>query len=532
MKSESTLISWLPPSGLRFFIVVLLVLGIFFRFVNLDRKAYWFDETFTSLRIAGYTEAEMRQQILDGQVVSFQELKRYQLLDADRSLTDTIASIAKEEPQFPPLYFVLMRFWVQWFGNSVAVMRSLSALISLLAFPCIYWLCLELFKSPLTGWVAMALVATSPFHVVYAQEARPYSLWTVTILLSSAVLLRAIRLHTKLSWVTYAVTVVLGLYTYLYFGLVAIAHAIYVIATEGVRRSKITASYLLASLAGVLAFALWFLIVIAKRPSLHNVSGFWYNSATRQHLLNRWATNFTRVFIDFGSGFPGSFREALPLVPFMLSVLILVGYAIYFLYRQTPKRVWLFVLTLIGVQVVLLMLPDLILGRWRLSGETRYLIPCYLGFQLAVAYLLSTKITSISIKLWQQKLWQLVTVLVVSAGIVSCAMSSQAEVWWNKGFSKYDPEVADIVNKARQPLLISDDIDSPNRVISLSYLLNPKVMFQLLVPSTIPKIPTGYSEVFLYNPSPTLRSRLEKEQNYTIEPTDRERDIGLWKIAK
>ncbi|HEY9601116.1 MAG TPA: glycosyltransferase family 39 protein [Allocoleopsis sp.] len=529
MKSESTINWWLPPTGLRFCILILLLLGIFFRFVNLDRKPYWFDETFTSLRVAGYTEAQMRQQILNGQVISIQELKRYQSLEADSSLSDTIVSLAKEEPQFPPLYFVLVRFWVQWFGNSVMVTRSVSAVISLLAFPCIYWLCLELFKSPVTGWIAMTLIAISPFHVLYAQEARPYSLWTVTILLSSAALLRAMRLKTKLSWVTYAVTLVLGLYTYLYFALVALGHAVYAIAIEGFRWSKTTASYGLALLAGVLLFGFWPLAVIVNRPSLHNVSGFWHNSATRQHLLNRWATSFTRIFIDFGSGFPHSFRELLPLVPFILSGLLLVGYAIYLLYRQTPKRVWLFILTLIGSQVVFLMLPDLILGRWRLSGETRYLIPCYLGIELAVAYLLSTKIASIYTKFWQQKFWQLAVGLVLLVGVVSCTMSSQAQVWWNKGYSQDDPDVAKVVNNAKQPLLMSDD--SPNAAISLSYLLNSNVSFQLVAPPNIPKISENFSEVFLYRASDELRSRIEKEQNYKPEPTLGKQRNVLWKLT-
>jgi hypothetical protein len=36
-------------------LVIILVLGLFFRFANLDRKVYWSDETFTSLRVSGYT---------------------------------------------------------------------------------------------------------------------------------------------------------------------------------------------------------------------------------------------------------------------------------------------------------------------------------------------------------------------------------------------------------------------------------------------------------------------------------------------
>ncbi len=48
----------LTPNRLRFLIVMLLMVGIFFRFFNLDRKVYWHDETFTSLRISGYTVIE------------------------------------------------------------------------------------------------------------------------------------------------------------------------------------------------------------------------------------------------------------------------------------------------------------------------------------------------------------------------------------------------------------------------------------------------------------------------------------------
>jgi len=531
MKSKRMLNSWLPPSGIRFFLLVLLLLGIFFRLFNLDHKVYSFDETYTSLRSAGYTDADIKQQILDGRVISLEELKKYQRTNPEKSVIDTINSLAKEEPHFPPLYFVMVRFWEQLFGNSVAVTRSVSALISLLTFPCIYWLCLELFESPLTGWVAMALIAISPFHVLYAQEARPYSLWTVTILLSSATLLQSMRLQTKLSWVTYAATVVIGLYTYLYFGLVTIGHAIYIVTTESFRWSKTVRSYIFASLAAFLAFAPWPLVVITNRPSATHVSGFFDNSASLPHLGNRWANNFTRIFVDFGWKIRHSFNSALPQSFLILSVLIITGYAIYFLCRQTPERVWIFVLALIGVQVLALMLPDLILRRWRLSGETRYLIPSYLGIQLAVAYLLSTKITSNSVNIWSQKLWQFVTILVISAGVVSSTIIFQADYWWNKGNSKYATEIASIINKAPQPIVISD-ARFPNSLIALSYLLQRKVRFQLVVTPNIPKIPPKFSDVFLYGASTTLKSGIEKEQKYKIEPAQEKSEFTLWKLVK
>ena len=98
--------NWVPPPNeLRFLIIIILVLGLFFRFVNLDRKIYWMDETYTSLRISGYTESEVAQQLLEGQVISLQDLHRYQHINPEKNIIDTVKGLASEEPQLaPPLF--------------------------------------------------------------------------------------------------------------------------------------------------------------------------------------------------------------------------------------------------------------------------------------------------------------------------------------------------------------------------------------------------------------------------------------------
>ena len=168
--------------------------------------------------------------------------QKYQYPSAETSINDTIETLIEEDSQHPPFYFGALTSWVKFFGNSVAVIRSFSAIISLLTFPCLYWLCQELFRSKWVSWTALALTAISPVHVVYAQEARQYSLWIVTILLSSAILLRAIRQKNKINWFIYAATVALGLYTHLFFGLVAIGQGIYVILTERFKFNKVSLS--------------------------------------------------------------------------------------------------------------------------------------------------------------------------------------------------------------------------------------------------------------------------------------------------
>lgn len=223
----------LSITRIRFLLIVLLVLGVFFRLVNLDRKVYWHDEAYTSLRIAGYTAEKVNQNLFNGQVIGIEDLQKYQRPNPEKGLVDTINTLVIDDAQHPPLYYIVVRLWVQWFGNSVAVTRSLSALISLLVFPLVYYLCLELFESSLVGWVAIALIAVSPFHVLYAQEAREYSLWTVTILLSSWLLLRASRLTSQgreniwQDWGLYAIAFVLSLYTFSLSVLIGIGRALH-----------------------------------------------------------------------------------------------------------------------------------------------------------------------------------------------------------------------------------------------------------------------------------------------------------------
>ena len=62
-----------PRISLKVLIVVILT-GIFFRFTNLDRKAYSFYESLTSLRISGYTWTEMVQQDFQGKTISVEDL--------------------------------------------------------------------------------------------------------------------------------------------------------------------------------------------------------------------------------------------------------------------------------------------------------------------------------------------------------------------------------------------------------------------------------------------------------------------------
>lgn len=527
----------LSITRLRFSLIVLLVLGIFFRFVNLDRKVYWHDEAYTSLRISGYTAEEVNQNVFNGQVIGIEDLQKYQRPNPEKSLVDTINTLIIDDAQHPPLYYILVRLWVQWFGNSVAVTRSLSALISLLVFPLVYYLCLELFESSLVGWITNALIAVSPFHVLYAQEAREYSLWTVTIILSSWLLLRASRLTAQgrgniwRDWGIYAISFALSLYTFSLSVLIGIGHGIYIIAIEHFRLTKTVIAYFVSLLIALLLFAPWLAIVLTTWSK----TGATWTAVPIPllSLLKTWGLHVNRTFIltlgDFGFDHLSTYLT-LPLF------LILVASAIYFLCRYTPKRVWLFILTLMGTTFLSLALPDLILGGQR-STSTRYLVSLILGIQLSTAYLLATQIVVASFS--KQTFWRVVMATVISAGVVSCAIGSQSETAWNKVVSYNNPQIARIVNQSNSPLLISNSfgINFGNN-FALSYLLEPKVRLQIVAGNTqpdfmnIPKIPQGFSDVFFLNPSDQFREKIDQKYNWRLKLIYNDSHLWLWKGAK
>ncbi|NJO42924.1 MAG: hypothetical protein HC865_20515 [Cyanobacteria bacterium RU_5_0] len=531
---------------MRLIIILLLALGICFRFVNLDHKVYWFDETFTSLRSAGYTEAEIVQHFAQTSVVNAVDLQQYQQPDRSRGIRDTLYSLAIEDTQHPPLYYVLANVWMRSIGSSVSAMRLLSVLLSLLVFPCAYWLCWELFVARgafpfhLPAWIMIGLLAISPFQVLYAQESRQYGLWSVTTLLATAALLRAVRLNRWADWGIYALTLTIGCYTFLFTGLVAIAHGSYILMLAKFRPTKTAMAYLIASLIGIAAFSPWMGSLAANLSHVQTVTSWTGNDLAKSELLRNWIRILGRLFFDQDSeGNDGNLWIDRPI---KLGSFVLVIGAFYWLCRRTPKSVWLLMITLAGIPFLALALADLILGGLR-STYPRYFIPTLLAVQLAVAYLLSVNLVNASSRF--QPYWRGIAAIVFGVGICSCILISQSQVWWIKIHNTENPAVVQVLQHTAHPLLISDA--KTGDLLSLSHSLPPTIDLVIRprcstchhagsrgIDPSILQIPEGYEEVFLYHPraSKEWRRSLAQMQNYRAELISLNQDKVLWRIVR
>lgn len=537
MKTTEALKHYYSHKWFYALITLLIALGIFFRFVNIDQKIYWADEAFTSLRISGYTLREVAQ-VSYNQIISVEDFQKYQHLNPDKNIGDTVRGLITEEPQLTPLYFVMVRLWSQCFGSSIAAIRSFSAVLGLLALPAMYWLCIQLFRSNLSAWIGTALIAVSPLYVLYSQEARPYSLLTLVVLLSSCLLLRSLQQPTRMNWMLYSIAVAVSLYSHLFFAFALLGHGIYILTLKRFRIDKSLVAYLLASMLGVMTFMPWMIAISLNKLQVQTMTSWTDEDLSRLSLMKVWAGNISRLFLDLG--FNSSLvplETSLPLILPILLLLLLLVYAIYFLCSHAPPRIWLFVLSLIGVTALLLWLPDLISSK-RQSTSARYSITLFLGIQLAFTYLFSVKLFELklaakafnsssqaSIDIQRQRsntlsvnqsFWQVLIAIIFSCSIFSCILSAHAQIWWNKSpqYTRNVPLVAHLINQTSDPLIISVTASDGDlmRVESLSYLLKAETQLQFITLKDTLDLPDSGRNTFVYLPNSSQPSLEQFQQ--------------------
>lgn len=339
---------------------IVIILGIFFRWTNLDTKVYWHDEVFTSLHITGFTWGEWNPQLFTGEIINRDHLQHYLQVNPNKTLLDTLNVLAVDDPHHPPFYYILVKYWRQFFGDSITVIRSFSAFTSLLVFPSIYWLCWELFKKKSVGLFTICLVAISPLHVFYAQEAREYALWTVLICLSSAAFLRGVKLTKSLSkycdkvyfiWGLYSFFITLSLYTSLFSLFFIISHVFYTILLEKLRFTKFLICQGISLIISICLFLPWIIVFINNYERYKQLTS-WTTSfkLPMLDLLKVWGLNLSRIFCDVGWEFETLFSYLVIVI-----CLILVSYSLYFLIKNTPINCWLFIVCIMISPIVFLL---------------------------------------------------------------------------------------------------------------------------------------------------------------------------------
>lgn len=455
--------------------IVLLVLscgvGVGLRFANLGGKTPYLDESATALRVGGHSVQQFCAFLERSDAASPAELRRFQQLDPSRGAWDTVASLAAEEPQHPPLYYALMRVWAGMAGDSLATLRAGAALLSLLAIPGLLWLGRELWRDARTTLAAVALWSVSPFFVTYAQDAREYGLWSALTLMASAAFLHAVR--TDRGWWSYGLLTAAGLSTSLLFASVPAAHGAWLAITREARcRWK---SLMAAWGMALVLFSPWVLGGFRHRDAGLEQIAWLQSPRPLVGLVRSWGFGVGSVVFDVHG--PGANGLLLTTLGCAVAVAVATGWIAW--WRSDERQgAWL-ALFLIAANALPLAGADLIWGGCR-STVPRFLVTAWVGELLVLAWLSSRR--------------PLLLASALGLGLVAGLVRVPAETWWNKYSGPRHMALAAAVNAETAPLLVATPRGHHFNLLTLSHMLGGHVR---VGPRSLAYDRSRFSDVFL-----------------------------------
>jgi uncharacterized membrane protein len=167
-----------------------------------------------------------------------------------------------------------------------------------------------------------------------------------------------------------------------------------------------------------------------------------------------------------------------------------------------------------------LLVRDLI-GGGDNSANPRYMLPCYIALQLAVGYLFAANMCRARQR--ARIVWVGAYALLVLAQITSCTINLGAETWWNKGGGNDEyvslRDLSARANKCAHPVILGSMAGRMflTNAMALSQMLRPDVALSIGSSDKLPRIPTGYSDIFVWTPTAPQLSELRRA-GYDLKP--------------
>ncbi|MFZ5892338.1 MAG: glycosyltransferase family 39 protein [Myxococcota bacterium] len=380
MKSHGVLGLRLRVAWPALLATLLALMGAWLRLAQPERAAPWYDEFRTLLHASGHTQEDLDGLLESSAPVAGDAIQARYFRPKHASAGEDLAAAFRSDLQVSPLYYALVRLTLGSKLPPLTGARNVAALLSVAALPAFFWLCFELFLSWRIAWFGLALASASPSLLYWAFEARPYSLWTFTLLASTAALLHAVRTRRLRAWALYALLTALMLWAHLFSVVILALHVAHVAI-----HSRQAAKHFAASATLALAVA---------APWLVSCALFWSERVAPQVSWlgrSRMPQYFDHLSYALGHGvwlsLDGIANVSSPLR--MLAAYALVGIALFALLRKAPPGARLLVLGLLCAVLVPLAVMDAALGGMRLSN-VRYLLPSTCAIVVAVAWYLGS----------------------------------------------------------------------------------------------------------------------------------------------
>ena len=173
----------------------------------------------------------------------------------------------------PPLFYLLLHFWMQMVGNGEAATHWLSEIFAVLTIPLGYWGGLKI-AGKRAGLMTATLMASSAFLDYYSQETRMYALMTLLGLLGTIGYIRGFVFRERRYVIMFSLSLAAMLYTHnwaLFFGAGSALSLVVLYRIGGVAiRENLIRDAIYAYVGAAILFAPWVLNFIFQ--SLHTAA--------------------------------------------------------------------------------------------------------------------------------------------------------------------------------------------------------------------------------------------------------------------
>lgn len=427
------------------FAVTAIMFGVVLRFYNLDGLSIWEDEIIHLQHANGWSKSEFHSfwRNLSGQIVTAGELQIPLMQDTTRDAGDVVRVLAAQEPQSPPLHYVLLHVWRDFVGESISSYRALSAVFGCVLIAATYWLAIEIFQDRFAALITTSLVSLSPVMVMFSLEIRLYSLWIALVALATAALLRAMREDKSSDWVIYALLCLLGLYTFPLTALLMGGHVVYFALVRGFQWDRMCTRICLALGCATLLYVPWMLTVFSEERSMNR----WREQDKGlSFLLSSWRHMLSVPIVD------------LPLAAanrLSIGASVMVG-CVFFLsltvtILKSSARTWLLIVMLLTCIWLPMAALDITAGGIR-SSVDRYLLPTHLGVLLVLAFVIYVGITSV-VRSDARAIAGVLWCGLIAASAFSSTKMVASEHWRVKNSTEYMQDIARALNQTNAPLV-------------------------------------------------------------------------------
>lgn len=473
------------------------------RLTGLDQLLVWHDEVFSIARVLGYSVAEIQTTLFSGRPLTPEEVLSLQRPSPDHGWRESLAAFA-EHPEHAPFYYLLGRLAAGLPVAPILALRGLAACFGVLLIPAVYALMRALFGRSPIPWVAAALVACSPLQLLYAQEARQYTLWLLLLTLSCLALVNALDRNRLRDWSLYALVTLAGLYTHLLFAVLIAVQGVWVLGLcrssgAGLRDERLIA-FLAAVAVAAIAFLPWVGVLILNQEQFRSFTAWMQRPIGLDEIARAWADHLTATFVDLTPSPELSWWWILPPL----------GWMVWRFVRSAPRAAAWLILWLALAHVGLVLGPDLLSGGSR-SQHVRYALPAMLALELMVAWWIGQALQSQDLR--ARRWGAFVLTALLGLGMISQVRIKQAESWSNKHFSAQNLAIARLLNAGARPLVLASSSGvGAGELIALSYHLAPQVRIWGEPPAGAQPPATGHTPVVVLTPSASLRRALSDDR--------------------